>query len=101
MEWPLSGARIASLNVRVWAFWVRPLYRPKAASRLSGTVGRLGAPERPDLVFSGQAAFRRQLAIAAVPKRINYGSRFSLRFGVGFLCEGHIERAGNNAPANL
>jgi len=33
-ERPLLGARIASLNVRVWAFPVRPLSRPKAACRL-------------------------------------------------------------------
>jgi hypothetical protein len=56
-EWLLLGSGIDNLGVGRWAYPVRPLFRPKAAGRLSGTVVALIAAERRNLVVRRQATF--------------------------------------------
>jgi hypothetical protein len=52
----LLGSREGLRNGKVWAFPVRPLSRPKAASPLWGASGAPTVPKRRELVVSGTAA---------------------------------------------
>jgi len=60
-EWPVSGSRIVSLIVRVWAFPVRPIRGLKAAGQLRGRVIAFVTVERRNLVESGNCGLVHQL----------------------------------------